>query len=80
MFDIARKIVIFKDGTYGVRRWTLNGYQFLSFKSLGWVKPQWSFEGRIPSALTGDRMEANVALHEYIEKHTKTRYDCGTSS
>ena len=31
-FDIARKIVKFQDGQYGIRRWTWIGYEFLGLR------------------------------------------------
>lgn len=29
-FDIARKVVKFQNGQYGIRRWSLLGYEFLA--------------------------------------------------
>ena len=63
-FDIARKVVKFQNGQYGIRRWTLIGYEFLgldaSREDYWWLSPEYVAEY---AAGTEKQVLARLALY-----------------
>jgi hypothetical protein len=66
-FDIARKVVKFQNGQFGIRRWTWIGYQFLDLTGDDFY---WWFNADfIESHCAGDEPAVRARLAEYIKPH-----------
>ena len=72
-FDIARKVVKFQNGQFGIRRWTPFGYQFLDLdgtRSVMW----W---GLIPEYVAeyaaGTEKKARARLDAYLNTPRKPK-------
>jgi hypothetical protein len=65
-FDIARKVVKFENGQFGIRRLTWFGYQFLDVsrgEDFWWTLP----DGIGSYATAGTEKEARERLHAYLQ-------------
>ena len=65
-FDIARKIVKFQNGQFGVRRWSIFGYQFLDLSDdpdMFWwgINPEY-----IAKYSAGTEERARARLAQYL--------------
>jgi len=63
-FDIARKVVKFENGQFGIRRWTWIGYQFLNMThddDHWWLSPDY-----VGEYATGTEEQARERLRVYL--------------
>ena len=66
-FDIARKVVKFQNGQYGIRRWTVFGYEFLdiAYPSLG--DTWWSYARHVAEYAVGTEKQVRARLELYLQ-------------
>ena len=76
-FDIARKVVKFQNGQFGIRRWTFIGYQFLDLtdREFYW----WSMDAYIARWCADNESIVRARLGEYLKqsKELSPGYDKG---
>lgn len=69
-FDIARKVVKFQNGQYGIRRWTFIGYQYLGLNPASqfyW----WLTSPGIAEYAAGTENQARARLAQYLKPKAK---------
>jgi hypothetical protein len=81
-FDMARKVVKFQNGQFGIRRWTWIGYQFLDLTDDDFY--WWTSEDCIERHCVGSESSVRTRLSEYLkplaQKVLAPGYDKGRSA
>lgn len=76
-FDIARKIVKFKNGQFGIRRWTPFGYQFLDLRRAPTNDFWWLAPDYVAKSAAGTEELARERLRVYLLAPDAPGYDKG---